>query len=104
IAFRQQSAAYGTVGEELEVMRLAELAHLYLGPAIDQRILHLVRHDADTMLNDDVQMLCIEVGESQMTDFALVAQLSQVTQRLQIVGIAVIPPVELQQVKTVDIH
>ena len=55
-----------------------QIGQPHLGPAVDQRILHLIGHDADAVLDDDLQMLGIEVGQGQVTDFAFVAQLGQV--------------------------
>ena len=55
-----------------------------------------MRMPCSTMM---LQMLGIEVGQGQMADFALVPQLGQMGECLKIVGIAVIPPVELQQVE-----
>jgi hypothetical protein len=40
----------------------------------------------------------------QMTDLPGVAQIGEVLQRIEIAGVAIIPPMELQQVEAVDPH
>jgi len=50
---------------------LAERGHADIGPAIDQRVLHLVRDNGNPVIGDDTQTLGVEIGQREVTDFAL---------------------------------
>jgi len=66
----------------------AEPSHPGLGPAIDERVLHLVRDDADTVIGDDLQTLGVEVGEREVTDLAFVLQVGEVFERVEVALVA----------------
>ncbi len=48
--------------------------------------------------------LGVEIGQAEMADPAFLAQIGEVAQRVEIAPVAVIPPVELQQIETLRIH
>ena len=48
--------------------------------------------------------LGVEIGQAEMTDQAFLAQIGEVPQRVEIAPVAVIPPMELQQIETLHVH
>ena len=85
-------------------MLTAERRHPSLGPAIDERILHLVRDDRDAVIGDDAEALGVEIGQRQVADLAFAPQVGEMIERLEIALVAVVPPMELQEVETLDAH
>ena len=53
-------------------------------------------------------MICeplgVEIGQAEMADPAFLAQIGKVSQRVEIAPVAIIPPMELQQIETIHIH
>lgn len=77
-------------------MIVAEGRHLDFRPSIHDGILHLIRDDADAILNDDAQTLGVEVGESEMANPALMLKNSEVLERVEIAIVGIVPPMELE--------
>jgi probable F420-dependent oxidoreductase len=50
------------------------------------------------------ELLCIDVAQREVPDLARVAQIGEVAQRVEIACVAVIPPVELQEVEALGAH
>jgi len=74
------------------------------GPSVDQAVLDLVRDDSDPRFGDPGQVDRIEVGQGEVTDAALVLQVGHVAECVEVAGVVVVPPVELQDVQALDIH
>src|SRR5438477_12978278 len=104
IFFRQQAAEYRAVGQQCDAVLLTECRHLRIRPAIDERILHLVRHDLDTGIDNDAEMLGIEIGQREVANFAFIAQVREMLQRVEIAPVAIIPPMKLQEIEGTDLH
>ena len=49
-------------------------------------------------------MLGIEIRQREVTDLAFIAQIREIPQRVEITLVAVILPMELQQVEAIDLH
>ena len=101
---REQATAEDAVGQQPDPLLLANCGHLHLGTPVNQRVLHLVGHHADAIVVNLPQTFGIEIGQSCPMDLALVAESSQLSQGIQVTLVAVLPPVELQQVETLDAH
>ncbi len=99
--FRQEPAKQRAVGQQPDPVRRAEFGHPRRRPPVDQRILHLVRDDADAAIGDDGQPLGVEIGQREMADLAFVTQIGEVFQRVEIAAVAIVPPMELQQVEAI---
>ena len=56
------------------------------------------------MIDDDAEMLGVEIGQRQMADPALLAQVGEMLERVEIAPVIAIPPVELQQVEAIHPH
>ena len=82
----------------------AERSHPSLGAAIDDRVLDLVRDDADAVIGDDSEPLGVEIGQCQVADLAVALQVAQVLEGVEIARVAVVPPMELQQIEAFDTH
>ena len=55
----------------------AEIAHRHLRTAVDERVLHLVRDDRDSSIENRLQMRGVEVGEREVTDLAGLAKVGE---------------------------
>ena len=69
IFFRQQSAEHGAVGQQGDRRAPAKSRHPRRRAAVDQRILHLVRDDANAVLGDDAQTFGVEIGHARWRIF-----------------------------------
>ena len=76
-------------------MIAAECGHPDFGPAIDERVLHLVRDDADPVVNYGVEARGVEIGERKMTDLAFLLEVGERFERFQVAVVFVVPPMEL---------
>src|ERR1700719_1321800 len=97
VFLREQTAKEGAIGKQRNSVVAAERSHPDLGPAIDERILDLVRDDAN-MAGYHVQALGIEIGQPEVTDFAFVLEVCEMLERVEIARVLIIPPMELEQV------
>ena len=61
VFFSQQSTAKGSVGQQLDLMRLAKRNHRHLRMTINQWKLHLIGDDADTRVRDARKVFGIKV-------------------------------------------
>ncbi len=104
IFLRQQPAEQGAIGQKCNPVIMTERRHPRFGPTIDQRVLHLVRDDADAVICDDAQPLGVEIGQGEVANLAFVTQIGEMLERVEVAFVAVIPPMELEQVETVDTH
>src|SRR5262249_12506184 len=104
VAFGEQPSADGAVGQQLHTVFAAERLHALGWSAVEERILHLVRDDANAVREDECQALCIEVGQSQVANFARFSQLHEIAERIQVACIGIVPPMELEQVKLFNAH
>ena len=59
---------------------------------------------ANAVLGNQREPLGIEIGQAEMTDQPFLAQIGEVPQRVEIAPVAVIPPMELQQIEALRIH
>ena len=64
----------------------------------------MVRHDLDTGIDNDAEMLGIEIGQRDVTNFAFIAQVREMLQRVEIAPVAIIPPMKLQEIEGTDLH
>ena len=85
-------------------MLAAKGCHPRLGPAIDQRILHLVGNNRDAVAGDDAQPLGIEIGQREMPDLSLALQIGEMPQRIEVALIRIIPPMELEEIEAIHTH
>src|SRR5712675_2144019 len=85
-------------------MIAAERGHAAFGPAIDQRVLHLIRDNGNTVIGDDTQTLGVEIGQREVTDFALALEVGEMSERVEIAPVTVIPPMELKEIEAFDAH
>ena len=92
------------IGQKCNPVIVTERRHPRFGPAIDQRVLHLVRDDGDAVIGDHAQPLGVEIGQGEVANLAFVTQIGEMLERVEIARVAVVPPMELEQVETVDTH
>jgi hypothetical protein len=94
IILRQQSPEHGAIREQRDSVIPAKRRHRGFGPAIDERVLHLVRHDADSVISDDAQTLGVEVSEREMMNLALALQVGEIFEGVEIARVSIVPPVK----------
>ena len=73
-------------------MVAAECGHSCFRPAVDQRILHLIRDDPDTVIGDDTQALGVEVRQREMMNLTLALQIGEMFERVEVALVAIVPP------------
>jgi hypothetical protein len=56
------------------------------------------------MIGYHAQTVGIEIGQRKVTDFACLLQVCEMFERIEVVLVAVIPPMELEQVETFHAH
>src|SRR5206468_5726698 len=69
-------------------------------PAIEQRERHLVRDDRHAVLDEQAEMIAVEVRHAELADPTLAAQSIELEHGVDVSGMPIVPPVELQQVDT----
>ena len=79
-------------------MLLTIFCHLDHGPSVNERVLNLIGHHPYSFVGDSLKMVGIKVGQGQVSDLALLSQLCQMSEGIQIPGIVIVPPVELQKI------
>jgi hypothetical protein len=82
----------------------AELEHATRGgrALVEKREAHLVADDRYAAGQHQPKVCGVEVGEPQVADHTLAAQLVEMEEAVEIAGIGVAPRVELQQIETLD--
>ena len=96
---RKQSSEDGSVSQQCDSVIAAKRRHLHLGPAIHYGILDLVRDDACSLFGNNAQVFGVEICQCEMLDPALVLKVGKMLERVEVAGVVVFPPVELQQVE-----
>ncbi len=85
-------------------MVAAEGRHSRLGSAVDERILHLVGGYAYSLADDDFEAFSIEVREREVLYFPFMLKIGELLERVEVVAVGIVPPMELQQVERLDSH
>src|SRR5215471_7343796 len=67
VGIGQQPTAERSIGEQRNMLLLAEGDHAHLRPQVDERILHLIRHNPDAVFRDGLQVGRVKVGQRQMS-------------------------------------
>ena len=101
-ALAQKAAGQRAIGQQLDAFGLAQLAHAPGRAPVEQRERHLVGCNRDAVAAQQVQVIGVKVGQSQVMDLAALAQLHQACHGIEIARVGVVPPVELHQVDALD--
>ena len=70
-------------------------------PAVEHRILHLVRNHLDTGPDDFLQALLVEIRQAKIPDLSSAAQLVKPRGRVHVTWHVVAPPVQLHEIEVV---
>ena len=100
-ARREEAAGERAVTEQADAARLAQPRHGTGRTLVEQRVLHLVRHDRHTGVEDRPHRGRVAVGQTQVPDLAGLLPFSQPAGRVEHARALVVPPVELHEVEHV---
>src|SRR6266852_1088683 len=100
----KEAAAHGSIGQECDSVVAAEGRHPHLWSAVDERILDLVGGYAYPLADDDFEAFSIEVREREVLYFPFMLKIGEVLERVEVVAVGIVPPMELQQVERFDSH
>jgi hypothetical protein len=94
----EEAAGQHAVGQELHAGLTADLRHAPGRPTVEQRKRHLVRDDGNAVFDEQAEMIGVEVRHAEARDATLAAQPVELEHGVEVPGMPVLPPVELQQV------
>ncbi|MGQ4807835.1 hypothetical protein NKDENANG_01197 [Candidatus Entotheonellaceae bacterium PAL068K] len=66
--------------------------------------MHLIGNDRDAVLDNGARVCRIKIGQRQVSELPGCAAVGEVTPGFKIVGVLVLPPVQLQQVERGNVH
>ena len=72
------------------------------GTPVEEGEADLVRNNLDAVLHQHAKMRGVEIGDAEMPDQPFLLQPHQLGHGVEIAGMLVVPPVELQEIETID--
>src|SRR5262249_23945103 len=102
ISLREESAGQGPVTEQSDAASGALCGETRGRPAVDHRILHLVRSNRRTASDDFRQALPIEIRQADVAGFPGPPQPVEPPGRFDVARNAVVPPVQLDEIEALD--
>ena len=97
-AIAEEPAAQRAKGQQLDVVVQCDLRQAARRAPVQQRKTDLIAGDFDPLFQRQPQVIGVEIGQTDFTNQAFLAQPHQARQRVQIFGRLILPPVELHAV------